>query len=183
MKSLEKEPENRYQSAKELQVDLRRLGSSSSGAAPVTPHSPKIPQALLGRRTNALYAGIGAVAILVAFGVWRVSLRTNSISPGKPLRFEQITWVTDSATEPALSADGRMLVFIRGAGTFVTPGQIYVKLLPNGEPVQLTHDASEKMSPVFSPDGARVAYTVHADKLSWDTWTVPVMGGATRQWF
>ncbi len=182
MKSLEKEPENRYQSAKELQVDLRRLGSSSSGAAPVTPHSPKIPQALLGRRTNALYAGIGAIAILVAFGVWRVSLRTNSISPGKPLRFEQITGFTDSATEPALSADGRMLVFIRGAGTFVTPGQIHVKLLPNGEPVQLTHDASEKMSPVFSPDGSRVAYTVHAEKLSWDTWTVPVMGGETRQW-
>lgn len=31
-------------------------------------------------------------------------------------------------------------------------GQVYVKSLPDGEPVQLTHDKTAKMSPVFSPD-------------------------------
>jgi serine/threonine protein kinase len=40
------------------------------------------------------------------------------------------------------------------------PGKVYVKLLPSGEPVQLTHDDRIKMSPAFSPDGSRIAYTV-----------------------
>jgi Tol biopolymer transport system component len=182
MKSLEKEPENRYQSAKELQVDLRRVGSSASGAALVMHPSHRRARLSLRRRTLAAYASIGAAAILAVLGAWRFSLRRNSTSPGKPVRIEQITGFTDSATEPALSADGRMLAFIRGEGTFVTQGQIHVKLLPNGEPVQLTHDASEKMSPEFSPDGSRVAYTVHAERLSWDTWIVPVLGGETRSW-
>ena len=69
-----------------------------------------------------------------------------------------------------------MLAFIRGPGTFVTDGQIYVKLLPEGEPMQLTHDGQHKMSPQFSPDSSRIAYTV-----PWDTWTVPVLGGEPRR--
>jgi Tol biopolymer transport system component/predicted Ser/Thr protein kinase len=182
LKCLEKEPENRYQSAKELQVDLRRLGSSASGTAPVAKASLSRARAPLRGRTLALYASLGVAAIGVAFWGWKTLTSTTSTAPGKAVRIEQITGFTDSATAPALSADGRMLAFIRGTGTFVTLGQIYVKLLPNGEPVQLTHDASEKMSPAFSPDGARVVYTVHAEKLSWDTWTVPVLGGETRQW-
>ena len=52
-----------------------------------------------------------------------------------------------------------MLAFIRGPDTFLGRGQIYVKILPNGEPVQLTHDNSNKMSPVFSPDGSRIAFS------------------------
>src|SRR5206468_107041 len=64
--------------------------------------------------------------------------------------------------------------------TFVGPGEIYVKLLPDGEPVQLTHDGSEKMSPAFSPDGTRIAYTRAVRGKSgpeWDTFSVPVLGG------
>ena len=34
------------------------------------------------------------------------------------------------------------------------------------------------MSPVFSPDGSRIAYTVvNWGTFEWDTWTVPVLGG------
>jgi Tol biopolymer transport system component len=57
-------------------------------------------------------------------------------------------------------------------------GQIYAKLLPDGEPVQLTHDELDKMSPEFSPDGSRIAYT--AIPPEWNTWVVPVLGGEPR---
>src|SRR5579872_877585 len=65
--------------------------------------------------------------------------------------------------------------------TFGGPGQIYVKLLPDGEPVQLTHDDMFKRgSPKFSLDGARLAYAVLKVESGWDAWVVPVLGGQPR---
>jgi len=94
----------------------------------------------------------------------------------------QITNFPDSVAQPALSPDGRMLAFIRGPNTFVTSGQIYVKVLPDGEPVQLTRDDTEKMSPVFSPDASRIAYTVLARPQWGDTWIGSVINGQPRLW-
>jgi WD40-like Beta Propeller Repeat len=51
--------------------------------------------------------------------------------------WQPITNFADSAVSPALSPDGRMLAFIRAPGTFFTKGEIYVKLLPESDPVQL----------------------------------------------
>jgi eukaryotic-like serine/threonine-protein kinase len=43
-----------------------------------------------------------------------------------------------------------MMAFIRGDNTFFGAGEIYVKLLPSGDAVQLTHDSVPKFAPVFS---------------------------------
>jgi serine/threonine protein kinase len=106
--------------------------------------------------------------------------------PGRPAdrsQWIQLTKFPDSVSQPALSPDGRMLAFLRSDSTFVGPGQVYVKILPDGEPVQLTHDNIAKMSPAFSPDGGRIAYTTHMDqKFNWDTWVVPVLGGEPQLW-
>jgi len=50
-------------------------------------------------------------------------------------------------------------------------------VLPGGEPVRLTHDGLNKIGPVYSPDGSRIAYTVVPN---FDTWIVPVLGGEPR---
>jgi eukaryotic-like serine/threonine-protein kinase len=118
-----------------------------------------------------------ALATLVLLAIGFVALhfaRKNSPAKGG---WVQITNFPDSATSPALSPDGRMVTFIRGPETFVSPGQIYVKLLPNGEPTPLTHDKAPKMAPVFSPDSSRVAYTTTNASFGWNTWVVPVLGG------
>ena len=95
-----------------------------------------------------------------------------------PSEYTQITNFTDSAVAPSLSPDGRMVTFKRGEDAFFSSGQIYVKMLPNGEPVRLTNDADRKYAPVFTPDGSRIAYTsVTLTHPRWDTWTVPVLGG------
>jgi hypothetical protein len=59
-----------------------------------------------------------------------------------------------------------------------------VKLLPDGQPVQLTHDSFAKMVPAFSPDGSRVAYSARRpDAHDWEIWEASVLpgGGEPRQ--
>src|SRR5207244_4196387 len=102
--------------------------------------------------------------------------------PAARSEWAQLTNFPDSVVQPAISADGRMLTFIRGSDSFFSAGQIYVKMLPDGEPKQLTRDDAEKMSPVFSPDGSRIAYSVKGNDSGYETWVVPVLGGEPRIW-
>ena len=133
---------------------------------------PETPVSI--RRPNWRAAGFVAVPALALTGL--LFLRPVP-PPGSNVSYTNLTHLTDSATNPTLSPDGRMVAFIRGANTFLDRGQVFVNLLPDGEPVQLTRDERLKIAPAFSPDGSRIAYTVYTESGAWETWTVPVLGG------
>jgi eukaryotic-like serine/threonine-protein kinase len=160
---LEKNPEQRFQSASDLAFALEALSDSGTSTA-----SAKLQPGKLSRRW--MYLAVGAAIGLVAVLIIVFLPSRSALIP--PADWVQITNFADSVTSPAFSPDGRMLAFLRGEDTFVTAGQVYVMLLPRGDPIRLTDDASMKMSPVFSPDGSTIDYTV-----PWDTWAVPVLGG------
>jgi len=164
---LERNPEQRFQSASDLAFALESLSDSSAPSSLDPAHTRKLPP-------RWTYPAIASAVVLVALlAIW---LRTqSSLVPTND--WVQITNFADSVTSPAFSPDGRMLTFLRGDDSFVTAGQVYVMLLPHGNPVRLTNDSFSKMSPVFSSDGANVTYTV-----PWDTWSVPVLGGQPRLW-
>ena len=174
---LRKDRDRRQQHVGDIKLALEELrDDSASGKLPSTVKAGAQSPA----RNSILAATIaGAVLLLAVIG----ALWWLKHSPAAPPRAEwvQITNFADSVVQPALSPDGRMLAFIRGASTFFGPGQVYVKLLPSGDPVQLTHDDRLKMSPAFSPDGSRIAYTTFSPK-EWATWTVPVLGGEPQLW-
>ena len=163
-RSMEKEPGARYQSAAELRAALKNL--ERRGAA---------PRGRTLRVAGAIAAFSGAIAM---FG-W-LGFKSNAV----PALAEDtpITDFADSATSPSLSSDGRMVTFIRGRSTFQGPGQVYVKALPDGEPIQLTDDGLNKMSPIFSPDGRRIAYTTVSGRFEWNTWIVSLRERKPEVW-
>ncbi len=176
-KAIEKDRAMRYQTASDLYADLKRLKRDTDSGRTAA----SIPVSASPRPHVSVSVILGVLLLVaLAAGAFLWFRERKAVQPG-PAQYVQLTNLTDSATSPALSPDGRMLAFIRGPSTFFGYGQIYIKLLPNGEPVQLTHDNLNKMSPVFSPDGSRIAYTVVDPKFGWDTWVVPVLGGEPRR--
>ena len=86
LKCLEKDPAQRYQSAKEIAVDLRRLGSPATAAAIPTVAPARSP------RGKSVYVAVGAGVLLLAavaalnVGGWRQRL----MGPGTAARIESL---------------------------------------------------------------------------------------------
>ena len=183
-RSLEKERSLRYQHASDLHSELQRLKrDSSSGRVPVAsarnasaesivePQHPIVESRKL--FPHFLYiVAVGLLVLILTIGGF-FAYRASQVGPTLGKEWEQLTFFSDSAVYPELSPDGRMVSFIRGNDSFFGLGQVYVKLLPGGQPVELTHDTSRKLSPAFSPDGSRIAYGTFGP----NTWEVPVLGG------
>jgi serine/threonine protein kinase/Tol biopolymer transport system component len=188
-KAMEKDRDLRYQHASDMRTDLQRLTRDSSrsswDASPSgqeaaqggSSQPPKSAAPQTSKLWKAYSYAVAAVVLLAVIAGAIVFRRSSPAGPPVGTQWEQLTFFTDSAVYPALSADGRMLAFIRGSNSFMGPGQIYIKLLPGGEPLQLTHDSAVKLAPSFSPDGSRIAYSV---VLPWDTREVSVLGGDSQ---
>jgi serine/threonine protein kinase len=179
-KCLEKNRSLRYQHASEIRTDLKRLTrDSASNQAAAASSRPSTANVEGGVSTKWTLIVVGVVVAIIAVALFLYDSHRNP--PPRP-EYVQLTDFPDSVAQPALSSDGRMLAFVRGPSTFLGPGEIYVKMLPSGEPFQLTHDSRPKMGPVFSPDGSRIVYTALEGSFGWDTWSVPVLGGSERPW-
>ncbi len=183
-RSLEKERNLRYQHASDLHSELQRLKRDSSSGRVTAATARNAPteavemQPPIGgpRKTfpRSLYFATASLVLLILAVGGFLAYRASQMGPTVGKEWEQLTFFPDSAVYPELSPDGRMLSFIRGNESFFGLGQIYVKLLPDGQPVELTHDTTQKLSPAFSPDGSRIAYGTFGPV---NVWEVPVLGG------
>jgi serine/threonine protein kinase len=139
-KSLEKDRDVRYQTAADLRGDLKRLkrdtesGRSASFASAASTANVAAVEIAANKRARRpfrpLVIGLAAaLALIVAVVMFR------SREPGIPKASDwvQLTHFTDAVSSPAFSPDGRMLAFLRKF-------DVYVMLLPSGEPRQITHD-------------------------------------------
>ncbi len=176
-KSLEKDRELRYQSAREMLVDLKRLRGGSSSRSRESSPARRDPRS--GRR--AWLVAAAAVGLLALAG-W-FTLRNGGFSDfsSAPVTIElgqirQITSLPGLETQPALSPDGQMVAYVRQAGG---NRDIWVKRVSGGAAVQTTDDPADDMEPSWSPDGSTIAF--RSSRSGGGIFTVAPLGGAVTR--
>jgi Tol biopolymer transport system component/DNA-binding winged helix-turn-helix (wHTH) protein len=81
--------------------------------------------------------------------------------------------------EPAFSPDGRMLAY--SAGPDLLSRKIYVRNVAGGDPIRVTNDPYDDVSPTWSPDGTRIAYVAVKPGEPCRIMVVSVPAGEARQ--
>jgi eukaryotic-like serine/threonine-protein kinase len=150
-KALEKDPDDRYQSMRELVVDLRRLVRrlvSMNVDDPVVQTASPWP----GRLS---WAGLFLLALVAAVAIVR-EWRPATLVPAAPeMRLEIMTPPTTDATSLAISPDGQKIVF---AATSQGQSCLWLRSLDNtvsGSPLPGTASA---YYPFWSPDSQSIGF-------------------------
>ncbi|MFI5170366.1 MAG: protein kinase, partial [Vicinamibacterales bacterium] len=164
---LAKAPGQRYQRAAEALSALEALRSASGVESPA--HHV--------RSRRWTWAGMLALGTLVGAVVALVVLRTERpAAQGAGAGRLSLLFSSElDITEPALSADGKMLVYATPEGQAF---DLYLGRVAGGARVRLTHDAARKGRAAFSPDGERIAFSrVGADARTTEICVMPTFGG------
>ena len=168
LRCLRKDPERRMQHMGDIKLALNDLkeesesGELALGSAnwhTQNAHARKVIGGCLSRRRRSRWP---------AWPLWLFGFAVLSSPPTDPRGPRLPMCRTQSVSRRSRATTG-VIAFVRGPSTFAGPGQVYIKMLPDGEAVQLTNDSLQKMSPVFSPDGSRIAYTTVNAKNRWHT--------------
>jgi Tol biopolymer transport system component len=168
---LEKKPENRFQSARDLMFDLEAVQQSTwAGARP-----PRL------RSTTGALIGVGLLAVSAAVLGYLAGTRVTP--PERSVRFHNVHRVTEfSGLEEfsTISPDARSLAF-----TASTSGtrQIFVRLLGGGPPLAITKDAVDHQAPRWTSAGNSLVFFSPAQPgdVQGAIWEVPALGGPPRR--
>jgi Tol biopolymer transport system component len=180
-KALRKDKEERYQTVKDLQIDLKNLRKEleltaeiERSAIPISSRPPSSGQstaAIAHSTSSAEYIVteikqhklataliLGAVMIASAGALYLFSRRSPLPKQAALVNatFTQLTDQSGPEYFPSLSPDGKSLVYAAYAsGNW----DIYFQRVGGKNPINLTKDcAADDTQPAFSPDGERIAF-------------------------
>jgi eukaryotic-like serine/threonine-protein kinase len=165
-KTLEKDREDRYQTTRELMVDLRRLAKKET----------ERPAESSKERRPRKWIGIVAALVVCAVMAWIALTGRSRPSEFAPLPMEQLTFSNDSKG-PSIFTDGSRIYFVSGHDPF----EMSVK---GGEAVPLRAAIGTMSILDISPDGSE--FLLLQSDLNDETqrgtlWTMPVLGGAAKR--
>ncbi len=168
---LEKNPAERFQSARDLAFHLDAVSTgSTSSMTPMAPVARRRPRA--GWRTAILVA-VALAAGLAAGGF--AALRIWAPAPYVPPTIRYISYSGRDA-EPSASRDGRLIAY---SSVHEGRSQIWLKQFPSGDEVALTSGPGDHQ-PRISPDGSQVLFTRVEGSTS-SIQKLPVVGGEPRK--
>jgi Tol biopolymer transport system component len=193
-KALEKDKDIRYQTARDLEVDLKRLRrdttsgrkamttSSSGPSAPALagPTASVATEGARGRGRLLLWVGAGVMVLAAAFGWWALKGGTRQ-APAGPITITPFTTDGGGKASPRLSPDGEKVAY-----AWASPDDdnwdIYVKAVgPGTKPLRITEDPAPDGSPTWSPDGRQIAFVRSSGDNTAAIYTIPALGGQERK--
>jgi len=178
-KALEKDREVRYQSAKEVLVDLKRLKRDTGSGKAASPTAAVIskPRTAKTLPLLALAAGVLLIAAAILYLVWRPAGTVLTPSPPGQPTHKQITFVGD-ASDPAISPDGKSVAYVTGKAS--EQQRLMLQDLKAGQAIELLK-ASVLERPRWSPDGSELLVSREmGDPPRSDIILVPRLGGAPQ---
>jgi serine/threonine protein kinase len=170
VKALEKDREDRYQSAHELMVDLRRLMKKETERSQIG-----LPAELAKQEKSQKWMWIGAAAVVCA-AAWLAFTGRGTPADSAPLPMEQLTFSGETKS-PSIFTDGSRIYFVSGA----IPLEMSVK---GGATAPLRAAIGTMSILDISPDSSE--FLLLQSDLNDETqrgtiWTMPVLGGAAKR--
>jgi serine/threonine protein kinase/Tol biopolymer transport system component len=182
-KALEKDPADRYQSMREMVVDLKRIQRMKSGelsAPAIAGHS--VPP--LRRRRWPLVAVVLA-AIAMAVAGWLL-YRSDIfwVNPLANAQFSRLTNFEGNELDASISTDGKFAVFLADLDgafdawfTLIGSG-VFSPVTKGTNPVDLYNEVVRNVG--FSTDGSQIWFRTYDGTGSDETWVKPTFGGDAR---
>jgi serine/threonine protein kinase/Tol biopolymer transport system component len=188
---LNKDPEDRYQTAKDLRNDLRALKddlASGEIAAPASGVHAGAPPAANVRRVRILpwtIAGVLLLAVIAGGIYWQTRSRPSSApspSAGNPFDSVSLTRLTTTGTAglAAISDDGRYVAYVV---TDEGKAGLWLRQVATASNVAVVPAAEVRFSGVsFSRDGNFLYYSYYpSGEVFGNLYQVPVLGGGARR--
>lgn len=192
-KSLAKNPNDRYQHAGDLEIDLRRLKRALESNTLISARIERRPSP----RSWRSYLWIGVLFLLAAVAViaWHETKRTAG-PPAQDDRFAKLT-LTPLTVDPGLessptfSPDGETLAYVSDrTGNF----EVFLRHVSGGPEINLTNNPADDVQPAFSPDGKEIAFVStrsgktglhypgpNSPQVGGDIWVMPAFGGTPKR--
>ncbi len=186
---LAKDPEERYQTAKDLRNDLRRLvddlatgiarpdeaRGSASQTTSWTRTGPVARPRLVLRAAIVVLAAVAASA-----GAWWYLRRppTTASQPFASIQMRRLT-NTGNVADAAISPDGRYVVHV--VGPFDTPS-VWIRQVSTASNVQIVPPTQGSLGGLtFTPDGESVLYLLYPENAFGSLFQIPLLGGPARK--
>jgi Tol biopolymer transport system component/predicted Ser/Thr protein kinase len=176
-KALEQDPAERYQTMRDMVVDLRRVARRKSGEYQAITSAAQPRQ-----QGQYVWLWVAAVALALSSGVaaGRWWLVRPAVATPANVQLQRITDFVGMEEHPAVSPDGKTVAFIAPANG---RRQVWVRLLAGGAPLQITRDEADHEHPRWAPDSSSLIYFSSAAREGdpGTLWAVGALGGTPRR--
>jgi serine/threonine protein kinase len=188
-RSLEKDPEDRYQNMHDVLIDLNRVKGDSSKVSRKSLKEMPVPELssetkevtteIKPKKKPAYLVPTVVIAILALVIITIFVFKPYSSEPLPPMKTVPFTVLPGLEGSPTFSPDGTQIAFSwknKDSDNY----DIYVKIIGAGSEEPLVTHSGDDLFPAWSPDSRRIAFKRDSNGAS-DIYIIPARGGTEKK--